>query len=103
MGGLGPMIGQANHFRWLEEKVPYGETRYGDETARLFGVLDRQLDGCDYIAGDYSIPDMAAVAWAGMAPMMEDDRLTACSNVMAWIKRNVARPAAARAIALSPD
>jgi GST-like protein len=102
MGGLGPMMGQANHFRGLKEKVPYGETRYGNETARLFGVLDRQLEGCDYIAGEYSIADMAAVAWAGMAPMMEDERLTNCINVMAWIERNVARPATARAIALSP-
>jgi GST-like protein len=102
IGGLGPMMGQANHFRGLKEKVPYGETRYGNETARLFGVLDRQLEGCDYIAGEYSIADMAAVAWAGMAPMMEDERLTNCTNVMAWIERNVARPATARAIALSP-
>src|SRR6056297_489368 len=103
MGGLGPMMGQANHFRGLEEKVPYGETRYRNETARLFGVLDKQLEGRDYIVGDYSIADMAAVAWAGMAPMMADERLTACANVMAWIGRNVARPATARAIALSPD
>ncbi len=103
MGGLGPMMGQANHFRGLTEKVPYGETRYMNETARLFGVLDRQLEGRDYIVGDYSIADMAAVAWAGMAPMMADERLTACANVMAWIGRNVARPATARAIALSPD
>lgn len=102
MGGLGPMMGQANHFRGLKDKVPYGETRYRNETARLFGVLDRQLEGRDYIAGDYSIADMAAVAWAGMAPMMEDDRLTACANVMAWIDRNVTRPATARAIAMQP-
>lgn len=103
MGGLGPMMGQANHFRGLKQKVPYGETRYMNETARLFGVLDTQLEGRDYIADAYSIADMATVAWAGMAPMMEDDRLTACSNVMAWIERNVARPATARAIALAPD
>lgn len=102
MGGLGPMMGQANHFRGLQGKVPYGETRYMTETARLFEVLDRQLEGRDYIAGDYSIADMATVAWAGMAPMFEDDRLTGCTNVMAWIARNVARPATARAIALSP-
>jgi GST-like protein len=102
MGGLGPMMGQANHFRGLKEKVPYAETRYRNETARLFGVLDRQLEGRDYIIGCYSIADMAAVAWAGMAPTMEDQRLTACSNVMAWIGRNIARPATARAIALAP-
>lgn len=102
MGGLGPMMGQANHFRGLKEKVPYAETRYRNETARLFGVLETQLEGRDYIAGDYSIADMAAVAWAGMAPMMADDRLTSCANVMRWVERNVARPATARAIALSP-
>lgn len=102
IGGLGPMMGQANYFRGLKDKVPNGETRYMNETVRLFGVLERQLEGSDYIAGDYSIADMAAVAWAGMAPMFEDDRLTACPNVMAWIDRNVARPATARAIALSP-
>ena len=102
MGGLGPMMGQANHFRGLAEKVPYAETRYRNETARLFAVLEKQLDGRDYIAGDYSIADIAAVAWAGMAPMMGDDRLTSCTNVMAWIARNVARPATARALAISP-
>lgn len=102
MGGLGPMMGQANHFRGLKDKIPYGETRYMNESVRLFGVLDRQLEGRDYITGSYSIADMAAVAWAGMAPMMEEDRLLSCTNVMAWIERNVARPATARAIALSP-
>lgn len=102
MGGLGPMMGQANHFRGLKTKVPYGESRYRNETVRLFGVLDRQLEGRDYMTGTYSIADMAAVAWAGMAPMMEDDRLMACGNVMAWIDRNVARPATARALGLSP-
>jgi GST-like protein len=103
MGGLGPIMGQLNHFRGLKDKVPYGETRFMNETLRLFGVLDRQLEGRDYIIGDYSIADIAAVAWAGMAPMLGDPRLTDCANVMAWIKRNVSRPATARAIALSPD
>ena len=103
MGGLGPIMGQLNHFRGLKDKVPYGETRFMNETLRLFGVLDRQLEGRDYIIGDYSIAYIAAVAWAGMAPMLGDPRLTDCANVMAWIKRNVSRPATARAIALSPD
>ncbi|RYG89419.1 glutathione S-transferase [Loktanella sp. IMCC34160] len=102
MGGLGPMMGQANHFRGLTEKVPYAETRYMDEVVRLFRVLDKQLEGRDYIAGDYSIADMAAAPWAGMSAYMNDDRLNACANVQAWIARNVARPATARAISLSP-
>jgi GST-like protein len=103
IGGLGPTMGQVNHFRGLKDKVPYGETRYMNETVRLFGVLDSQLEGRDYITGDYSIADIAAVAWAGMAPMLGDPRLADCANVMAWIERNVSRPATARAIALSPD
>ena len=102
MGGLGPMMGQVNHFRGLKEKVPYGETRYMDEAIRLFGVLDRQLDGRTYIAGDYSIADMAAAPWAGVAQFIGDERLTSHANVMAWIERNIARPATAKAIALTP-
>jgi GST-like protein len=65
-------------------------------------VLLSGKPGAVHIAGDYSIADIAAVAWAGMAPMMGDDRLTSCTNVMAWIARNVARPATARALAISP-
>ncbi|WP_299883363.1 glutathione binding-like protein [uncultured Sulfitobacter sp.] len=103
MGGLGPMMGQVNHFRGLKNKVPYSETRYMNEAIRLFGVLDRQLEGRSYIAGDYSIADMAAVPWAGMAQIIGDERLTDHANVMAWIERNVARPATARAIAMSPS
>lgn len=102
MGGLGPMMGQANHFRGLTEKVPYAETRYLNETVRLFEVLDRQLEGRDYIAGEYSIADMATAPWAGMYQLIGDERLNACSNVVEWIGRNVARPATARAIALRP-
>lgn len=102
MGGLGPMTGQAYHFRSLEDKVPYGETRYMDETVRLFEVLNTQLEGRDYIAGDYSIADMAVVPWAGTASMFDDERLNACTHVIAWIERNLARPATARAIALTP-
>lgn len=102
IGGLGPMTGQANHFRGLKEKVPYGEKRYVDETVRLFEVLNAQLEGREYIAGDYSIADMAAAPWAGTARMFDEERLNACTNVMAWIERNIARSATARAIALTP-
>ena len=102
MGGLGPMVGQVNHFRGLAEKVPYSETRYMNEAVRLLRVLDRQLEGRAYIAGEYSIADMAAAPWAGVARMFDEPRLKACTNVMAWIERNVARPATARAIGLAP-
>ena len=102
MGGLGPMMGQANHFRGLAEQIPYAQKRYYDESLRLFGVLDKQLQGRDYITGDYSIADMAAVPWAGMYRFLEDDRFEGFSNVMAWVAHNLERPATARAIALTP-
>ena len=61
MGGLGPMAGQNHHFSvYAPEKLPYAINRYVNETNRLYGVLDRQLEGRDYIAGDYSITDMAS-------------------------------------------
>ena len=60
MGGLGPMAGQNHHFsQYAPEKIPYAIDRYVRETNRLYGVLDRQLEGQDYIAGEYSIADMA--------------------------------------------
>ncbi len=64
MGGLGPMAGQNHHFSvYAPEKLPYAIDRYVNETNRLYGVLDRQIAGRDYIAGDYSIADMASYPW----------------------------------------
>jgi GST-like protein len=65
MGGLGPMAGQNHHFAvYAPEKLPYAITRYVNETNRLYGVLDRQLEKTGrYVAGDYSIADMAAYPW----------------------------------------
>ena len=60
MGGVGPMAGQNHHFvRYAPEPIPYAIERYVKETARLYGVLDRQLAGREYVAGDYSIADLA--------------------------------------------
>jgi len=64
VGGLGPMSGQNGHFTaYAPERIPYAIERYVKETNRLYGVLDRQLAGRDYIAGDYSIADMACYPW----------------------------------------
>jgi GST-like protein len=64
VAGLGPMAGQAHHFRmFASEQVPYGIRRYTDEMNRLYGVLDRRLAGREYIAGDYSIADVACFPW----------------------------------------
>jgi GSH-dependent disulfide-bond oxidoreductase len=65
MGGIGPMMGQANvFFRYAPEKVPYAIERYQREVRRLLEVLDTRLDGNEYLAGDYSIADIASWAWA---------------------------------------
>ncbi len=65
VGGLGPMLGQNHHFnRYAPEKIPYAIDRYVNETRRLYGVLDKRLEGRAYIAGkDYTIADMAAYPW----------------------------------------
>jgi GST-like protein len=66
MGGFGPMLGQAHHFhRFNSGKAPYAEERYLKETRRLYGVLDRRLEGRDYLAGaSYSVADVATWPWA---------------------------------------
>ena len=64
MGGLGPMAGQNHHFvQYASQSIPYAMDRYVNETNRLYGVLDKRLAERDYIAGDYSIADMAAYPW----------------------------------------
>jgi GST-like protein len=64
MGGVGPMFGQAHHFlRFAREKVPYAMQRYGNEARRLYGVLDRRLAEHEFLAGEYTIADMATFPW----------------------------------------
>ena len=65
MGGLGPMAGQSHHFRiYAPEKVPYAIDRYTNEVNRLYGVMNRRLADREFLAGDYSIADMACIGWA---------------------------------------
>ena len=69
MGGVGPMLGQANHFLHFKAGTSdYAEQRYADEAARLYGVLDRRLASHDYLAGDYSIADIATWPWISRWP-----------------------------------
>lgn len=93
MGGFGPMLGQANHFRlYAPEKVPYGIERYTTEATRLYGVLDKRLSGRDFICGAYSIADMAAFPWA-LGWKQQGQDIDALPNVAAWIARMSDRPA----------
>ena len=93
MGGFGPMLGQAHHFlQYAPEDVPYGKTRYRNEANRLYGVLNRRLEGRDFVAGDYSIADMAIWSWACIFERQEQ-KAEDMPNVMAWLDRVGSRPA----------
>ncbi len=96
MGGLGPMQGQAHHFRRAaKEQVPYGIKRYTDETNRLYGVLDRRLEGRDFICNDLSIVDFACIGWISRWEWVDID-WTKYPNLKAWLDRMMARPAVAK-------
>lgn len=93
VGGLGPMAGQNHHFtQYAPEKIPYAIDRYVKETNRLYGVLNRQLEGQDYIAGDYSIADMACYPW--IVPYeKQQQNLDDFPHLKAWFDRIQSRPA----------
>ena len=96
MGGMGPMFGQAGHFRfYAPEQIPYAKERYDNEMLRLYGVLDRRLADREFIAGDYSIADMACWPWVITYKRQEVD-LEQFPNVRRWYKALQARPALRR-------
>ena len=108
VGGLGPMAGQTHHFRQYapamvkdQRQLAYGVRRYTDETHRLYGVLDRRLADRDYVAGDYSIADMAI--WPWILPGPQGQNLDECPNLKAWIERVGARPAVIAGRAVGAD
>jgi GSH-dependent disulfide-bond oxidoreductase len=93
MGHLGPMLGQVHHFvRYNKGKAPYAEERYLKEAHRLYGVLDRRLEGRDYIVGDYSIVDIACWPWISRFEWQTID-LNEYPNVKRWYVAIAARPA----------
>ncbi|HWK34938.1 glutathione binding-like protein [Sphingomonas sp.] len=100
MGGLGPMAGQNGHFNvYAPEKVPYAIDRYTKETNRLYGVLDRRLEGRDFVAGSgYSIADMAIYPWIVPHQAHKQD-LNDFPYVQRWFEGIKARPATIRAYA----
>ena len=103
MGGLGPMAGQAGHFNLYApqfapaEQLAYGQKRYGNEVNRLFGVLDKRLAGRPFVAGDYSIADIASWPWARQHERLGQD-LAAFPSVRTWLERIADRPAVKRGI-----
>jgi GST-like protein len=102
MGGLGPMAGQNHHFsQFAPEKIPYAIKRYIDETARLYGVLDKQLADHDFVAGsEYSIADMAIYPWI-VSHKWQSQKLEDFPNVLRWFNHIKDRPATVKAYALA--
>jgi GST-like protein len=96
MGGLGPMLGQNHHFRgYAPEKIAYAIDRYTNEAHRLYGVLDRQLAGGEYVCGDYSIADMACWPWI-VPHERQGIALADFPNVSRWHETMKARPGVQR-------
>ncbi len=97
MGGLGPMSGQAGHFlNYAPEDIPYGKRRYTQEVNRLYGVMNKRLAERDYLAGDYSIADMASYPWVAIWKRLCQS-MDEFPHLMRWIERMRARPAVDRA------
>lgn len=104
MAGVGPMLGQNHHFsRYAPEKIPYAIERYVDETHRLYGVLEKRLDGRDFIVGaDYSIADIATYPWVKGYESKQID-IGEFPRVKRWLDVIAARDATKRAYALGED
>ena len=93
MGGFGPILGQAHHFLHFNPgKSDYAEARFRSEVARLYGVLDRRLEGRDYICDDYSIADMACWPWVSRYEWQQVN-LADYPNIRSWYQRLLARDA----------
>lgn len=100
MGGLGPMLGQNHHFsRFAPERIAYATERYVNESKRLYGVLNKQLVGQDYVAGEYSIADMAIFPWL-LRHDWQQINLEDYPEVAKYIERLNARPAVQKALAI---
>ena len=100
MGGFGPMLGQAHHFRrFAPEQIPYAVDRYTNETRRLYGVLDKRLAEAEFLAGDYSMADIATFPWAARHEW-QGIELGDFPQVKRWYDRIAERPAVVRGMAV---
>ena len=95
MGGVGPMFGQANYFFRLQEKVPYAMERFRKEALRLYNVLDKELGQREFLAGEYSIADIATYPWVWRHEVHQV-KLEEFPNVKRWFDAIAARPAVQR-------
>ena len=103
IGGLGPMAGQAHHFlRYSPKKIEYAMERFRNEVARLYKVMDDRLAGVEYLAGDYSIADMAAWPWVFRHDWQGQD-LNDFPHVKRWFEAIAERPAVKRGAAVGQE
>ncbi len=103
MGGLGPMAGQNHHFgTYAPEKLPYAINRYINETARLYAVMDKRLGDREFLAGEYSIADMACYPWV-VPYERQQMKLDDFPNLKRWFEAIKARPATVRAYRIAQD
>ena len=100
VAGLGPMSGQAGHFRlYAPRKVPYAIERYTNEVNRLYGVMNRHLAGRDYLAGNYSIADIACIGWVSNYAAY-DQKIEEFPNLYRWFRAVHERPAVQKGLEL---
>ena len=103
MGGFGPMLGQTHHFRiYAPEKIDYAINRYTNEAKRLYGVLNTRLKDREFVAGEYSIADMAIAPWAKLWER-QGQVIEEMPNVARWLETVLARPAVARGLAVGAE
>jgi GST-like protein len=102
MGNLGPMSGQNNHFsNYAVEKLPYAMDRYRNEVNRLYGVMNKRLAGRPFLAGEYSIADMASYPWV-VPHERQGQKIADFPNLKRWLDAIAARPAVKKAYELAP-
>ncbi len=103
MGGLGPMAGQLNHFKhYARETLPYAIKRYEDEVNRLYGVMNKRLADRPFLAGRYSVADMACVGWVNLWKR-QDQNIDNFPHLKRWLETVKARPAVQRGMALGME
>jgi GSH-dependent disulfide-bond oxidoreductase len=103
MGGVGPMLGQAHHFRqYAPEPIEYAVNRYTNEAGRLYGVIDRRLKESQWLADDYSIADIAVFPWL-RSYERQGQKLEDFPNLKRWFETIAARPAVQRGLTLMAD
>jgi GST-like protein len=103
VGGLGPMAGQAHHFRqYAGDKIPYAVDRYTNEVNRLYGVMNKRLADRDFLAGAYSIADMASIGW--VRPYKnQGQEIEDFPHLKRWFDTLLARPAVAKALTIGEE